>query len=94
MYKKHSDFGEYRAVSSDKLDQILESRVLDLSGLNQPIIIEHIELLFNCGQYFVRTTARDGLVGISVTNDRVKFCYPILQKLIAPYFIGKDARDL
>lgn len=94
MYKKHSDFGEYRAVSSDKLDQVLESRVLDLSGLNQPIIIERIELLFNCGQYFVRTTSRDGLVGISVTNDRVKFCYPILQKLIAPYFIGKDARDL
>ncbi|MBT9780020.1 mandelate racemase/muconate lactonizing enzyme family protein [Clostridium sp. MCC353] len=94
MYKKHSDFGEYRAVSSAELDQVLESEVLDLRGLDQPVIIESIELLFNCGQYFVRTVSKDGLTGISVTNDRVRFCYPILQQQIAPYFIGKDARDL
>ena len=94
MYKKHSDFGEYRAVSSAELDQVLESEVLDLRGLDQPVIIESIVLLFNCGQYFVRTVSKDGLTGISVTNDRVRFCYPILQQQIAPYFIGKDARDL
>ena len=94
MYQKHSDFGEYKAVSSAELDQVLESEVLDLSGLDQPIIIESIELLFNCGQYFVRTVSKNGLMGISVTNDRVRFCYPILEQQIAPYFIGKDARDL
>ncbi|MBS6646820.1 MAG: mandelate racemase/muconate lactonizing enzyme family protein [Clostridiaceae bacterium] len=94
MYQKHSDFGEYKAVSSAELDQVLESEVLDLSGLDQPVIIESIELLFNCGQYFVRTVSKNGLTGISVTNDRVRFCYPILEQQIAPYFIGKDARDL
>lgn len=94
MYKRHSDFSEYRPVTSGQLDEILESRVLDVSGLKSPIIIDHIELLFNCGLYFVRTTSRDGLVGIGVSNDRIQFSYPILEKQIAPYFIGKDARDL
>ena len=94
MYKRHSDFSEYRPVTSGQLDEILESRVLDVSGLESPIIIERIELLFNCGLYFVRTTSRDGLVGIGVSNDRIQFSYPILEKQIAPFFIGKDARDL
>ena len=93
MYKRHSDFSEYRPVTSGQLDEILESRVLDVSGLESPIIIERIELLFNCGLYFVRTTSRDGLVGIGVSNDRIQFSYPILEKQIAPFFIGKDARD-
>ena len=94
MYKRHQDFAEYRPVASEQLDAILESKVVDVSGLTEPIIIEKIELLFNCGIYFVRTMAKDGLVGIAPSNDRVSFCYQILEKQIAPYFIGKDARNL
>lgn len=94
MYKKHSDFPDYHPVTSEELDQVLKAPVLDLKGLEFPIMIDKIELLFNCGLYFVRTTSKDGLVGISVSNDRIQFCYPILEKLIAPYFINKDARDL
>ena len=89
MYKRHQDFAEYRPVASEQLDAILESKVVDVSGLTEPIIIEKIELLFNCGIYFVRTMAKDGLVGIAPSNDRVSFCYQILEKQIAPYFIGK-----
>jgi L-alanine-DL-glutamate epimerase-like enolase superfamily enzyme len=29
-----------------------------------------------------------------VTNERAEYLYPILNKLVIPYFIGKDARDL
>lgn len=94
MYKKHSDFGDYRPVTSEQLDQILTTPVLRLDGLDCPVIIDRIELLFNCGLYFVRTTSKDGLVGISVSNDRIQFSYPILGQLIAPYFIGKDARNI
>jgi L-alanine-DL-glutamate epimerase-like enolase superfamily enzyme len=94
MYKKHSDFADYRPVTSEQLDQVLETPVLDVKGLDSPIMIDRIELLFNCGLYFVRTTSKDGLVGISVSNDRIQFSYPILEKLIAPYFLNKDARDL
>lgn len=94
MYQRHSDFTDYRPVTSGQLDRILESEVLDLSGLDTPIIIDRIELLFNRGLYFVRTTSKDGLVGIAPSNDRIQFSYPILEQLIAPYFINKDARDI
>ena len=94
MYKKHSDFGDYRPVTAEQLDRILAAPVLNLEGLDDPVIIDKIELLFNCGLYFVRVTSKDGLTGISVSNDRIQFSYPILGQLIAPYFIGKDARDI
>ena len=45
MYKRHQDFAEYRPVASEQLDAILESKVVDVSGLTGPIIIEKIELL-------------------------------------------------
>ena len=44
MYKRHQDFAEYRPVASEQLDAILESKVVDVSGLTEPIIIEKIEL--------------------------------------------------
>lgn len=94
MYQKHSDFHDWRPVAHEALEQVLTESVLDLSGLDEPIVIAKIEMLFNCGQYFVRTTSTEGHVGISVCNDRVGFCYQILEKQIAPYFIGKDARRL
>lgn len=94
MYQIHRDFPKSRQVTSDQLDEILESRVVNTEGLNHPIVIKKIELLFNHGTYFLRTVSADGLVGIGVCNDRAAFCYSILQMQIAPYFIGKDVRDL
>lgn len=67
---------------------------MNLDGLDYPIIIKKIELLFNHGNYIVRTISEDGLEGISLANDRMEFCYPILEKQVAPYFIGQDARRL
>lgn len=49
---------------------------------------------YNHGNYIVRTISEDGLEGISLANDRMEFCYPILEKQVAPYFIGQDARRL
>lgn len=94
MYQVHSDFRTYQPVEEKVLDEILESKVVRLDGLTSPLIIDKIELLFNHGVYIVRTTTKEGLQGISISNDRLQFTYPILMKLIAPYFIGKDARDL
>ena len=93
-YQRYSDFTDYKPVTSEELDAILDADVLHTDGLDAPIRIRSIELIFNCGLYMVRTTSEDGLVGIGVSNDRIAFCYPILEKQIAPYFIGKDARDL
>lgn len=94
MYTRHSDFGTHKNVTRDQLLEISNSEVLQIQRLTSPIIIKQIDLLYDDGQYYVRTTSHDGLQGISVTNDRIKFLFPILEKLIAPYFIGKDARDL
>lgn len=92
MYIIHHDFHDYNSPDAEKLDAILDGGQLDLSGLEEPIIIKSIELLYNCGLFFIRTMSKDGLVGIGVANDRIQFAYPILEKLMAPYFIGQDAR--
>ncbi|MFQ5928691.1 MAG: mandelate racemase/muconate lactonizing enzyme family protein, partial [Acidobacteriota bacterium] len=42
----------------------------------------------------VRVRSKDGAQGISLTNSRAAYLYAILNQLVIPYFIGKDARDL
>jgi L-alanine-DL-glutamate epimerase-like enolase superfamily enzyme len=46
------------------------------------------------GLYFIRSRSTDGTVGISVAHQRIEHLYLILQQLVIPYFVGKDARDL
>jgi L-alanine-DL-glutamate epimerase-like enolase superfamily enzyme len=67
--------------------------VLQLKGLNAPVIIESIELLRKGREHFVRVRSKDGAEGISVDNGRIDVLHPILNRLVIPYFIGKDARD-
>lgn len=59
-----------------------------------PVKIARLELLRHRDQFFVRATAADGTTGVAAANDRAKYLYPILQQLVLPYFVGKDARDL
>src|SRR5262249_23718686 len=86
------------AKDTHPTDQALENAaakpVLDLKGLNSPVIIESIQLLKKGRNYFVRVRSKDVAEGISVDNGRADMLHPILNKLVAPYFIGKDARDL
>jgi L-alanine-DL-glutamate epimerase-like enolase superfamily enzyme len=58
-----------------------------------PVRIASIELLKRDSHYFVRTTSADGAVGIIETKQMELFI-PILLKAVAPFFLGKDARDL
>jgi L-alanine-DL-glutamate epimerase-like enolase superfamily enzyme len=81
-------------VRVEELDNIAEKPVLQLDGLNSPVVIQSIELLRGQRDYFVRVRSKDGAEGIAVTNERAQYFYPILNKLVIPYFIGKDARDL
>ncbi|MDH7571473.1 MAG: mandelate racemase/muconate lactonizing enzyme family protein [Armatimonadota bacterium] len=62
--------------------------------LSSPVTIQSVDLLCAGERYFVRATSTDGAVGMAVANERVRYLYPILQQLVAPYFLGKDARDL
>jgi L-alanine-DL-glutamate epimerase-like enolase superfamily enzyme len=68
--------------------------VLDLKGIKGPVIIESIQLLKKGRQYFLRVRSKDGAEGMSVDNGRADVLHPILNRLVIPYFIGKDALAL
>jgi len=44
--------------------------------------------------YLIRSRSTDGVVGVSSSHDKIRQFFPILQELIIPYFIGKDARKI
>ncbi len=94
MYRSSGDFLENIKVSGQELDEIANAPVLKVELFKSPVIIESIELLFNNGLYFIRTRSKDGTEGVSVGSERPVYLHLILNQLIIPYFIGKDARDL
>ncbi len=78
-----------------KLDAILKQPVLKRELFKDPVIIESVELLYGKKQYICRVRSKDGHEGISVSNaQQMDLVYPIFVRRIAPFFIGKDARDL
>jgi L-alanine-DL-glutamate epimerase-like enolase superfamily enzyme len=81
-------------VDDDALEKAAAKPILDLKGLNSPVIIESIELLKKGRDHFVRVRSKDGAEGISVDNSRADLLHPIFNRLIFPYFKGKDARQL
>ena len=80
--------------SEQPLIRDLEAPMFDLPAkISAPVIIESVELLRNGSNYFVRTRSSDGAVGVIGTKQIADFI-PIFQNLVAPHFIGKDARDI
>ncbi len=80
-------------VSMEALAKAAAAPVLKRESFSSPVIVESIELLRGKRDYFLRVRSKDGAEGISVTNGR-DYLHPILQRLVIPYFLGKDARDL
>ena len=69
--------------------------VLDRSQLDEPIVIDRLEMLRRDGQYFVRATCTEGASGWALCNPgRMPSAFAIFPNRIAPYLVGKDARDL
>ena len=81
-------------VTTSELEEAANAPVLRLDDLNSPLIVESIQLLRKGGEYFVHVRSKDGAEGIALTNSRAAYLYPILNRQIIPYFVGKDARDL
>jgi L-alanine-DL-glutamate epimerase-like enolase superfamily enzyme len=81
-------------VSDAVLEQAAAEPVLQIGALKDPVIIESIELLRKGRNHFVRVRSKDGAEGISVDDGRMDVLHPILNRLLIPYFVGKDARDL
>lgn len=80
--------------SVEDLDRAAAQPVLKRDALKSPVIIESIELLRKGREHFVRARSKDGAEGIAVTNSRASYLHPILNRLVIPYFLGKDAREL
>jgi L-alanine-DL-glutamate epimerase-like enolase superfamily enzyme len=78
--------------TTEQLEEALAKRVLDLSGIDSPVIIDSVELWENNGEQIVRVRSRDGAEGISLSNGRDSF-YPVLQSSIIPFLKDKDARQ-
>lgn len=62
--------------------------------VKSPVKIASIEVVRVFKRLFVRSTSTEGAVGLTMANERMEYLIPILKGLVAPYFIGKDARDL
>jgi len=78
-----------------ELDRAAAAPVLRVDGLKSPVIIDSMRLLKKDKEYFVHVRSKDGAEGISLTNPpRAEYLDKIFKQLIAPFFIGKDARKL
>ena len=83
------------AVSPEELDRAAAAPVLKLDGISSPVVIDSIRLLKKGGDFLVHVRSKDGAEGVSFTDPpRANYLAPILQRLIIPFLIGKDARDL
>ena len=81
--------------SPEELDRVAAAPVLKLDGLSSPVVIDSIRLLKKGKEHLVHVRSKDGAEGVSLTNPpRTDYLAPILRKLIIPFFIKKDARDL
>jgi L-alanine-DL-glutamate epimerase-like enolase superfamily enzyme len=86
---------EQPRVTRRQLDEIAQAPVLRLEGLEKPVKISAMELLRNRRHFVVRARSTDGAEGISVPNAmHFIHTYPIFLNRVAPFFAGKDARQL
>jgi L-alanine-DL-glutamate epimerase-like enolase superfamily enzyme len=87
-----------KSVALDQLDAAAAQPVLRLEGLNDPVRIRSLELLHartEAGPFhFVRVRSEEGAEGYSVPNFHAGYLHTVFNQRVAPYFRGKDARDL
>ncbi len=73
----------------------LSQRVLRTEFFKQPVRIAAVDLLKNGKHFLVRVRSHDGVVGLSDAHRRgIESAYPVLINRVAPFFSGKDAREL
>src|SRR5947208_9782857 len=86
---------EERRPTLEQLDRAAAQRVLHLDSLKSPVKITSMELLRNGRTFLVRARSQDGAEGLIVPNaDRLRDVYPVFLNRVAPFFVGKDAREL
>ncbi len=82
-------------TSDNTKDADLTPPIINKNDFPDPLIIKDVELLEYQDNFICRVYTENGAQGISVSNNlRMTYLYPIFIKQVAPFFIGKDARDL
>src|SRR5512138_786128 len=75
------------------LDRAASKPVLKTELFKSPVIIDSIKLLKKDREYFVHVRSKDGAEGLSLPNPpRPEYLDRIFKNLVAPVFLGKDAR--
>lgn len=73
----------------------VDNSILKKGLFKEPVIIQSLELLRYGDNFICRVRTKDGAEGISVSNNMQMIAlYPIFNRRLKPFFIGKDARDL
>ena len=86
---------EHPPVTPGRLAEVAAAPVLRVEGLEKPVVIASMELLRNRKNFLVRVRTTDGAEGIAVPNCmHMVHTYPIFLNRVAPFFKGKDARQL
>ena len=81
--------------SAEELDKAAARPVLRCELFRSPVLIASVELLRNDREFLVRVRSEDGAEGLAVSNSaKMRSLYPLFLQQIAPFFVGKDARDL
>lgn len=90
-----AEAGVRQSVLSDELERVLRQPVLRRELFSSPIIIHSIELLRYGKEFIVRVRSDRGAEGMAVSHsEKMNILYPIFLAQVAPFFKGKDARDL
>jgi L-alanine-DL-glutamate epimerase-like enolase superfamily enzyme len=87
--------GEEQTDLLRRLDEVAAQPVLRVEGIDKPVKVASMELLRNRRNFLVRVRSTDGAEGIAVPNAmHMVHTYPIFLNRVAPFFVGKDARQL
>ncbi len=84
-----------QAPSMAELEQVATRPGHRVDELTRPDRISTLELLRNGDHFIVRARSVDGAEGLAIPNDmHMIHTYPIFLNRVAPFFTGKDARQL
>jgi L-alanine-DL-glutamate epimerase-like enolase superfamily enzyme len=87
--------GDDQRSMLQQIDEVAAAPVLRVENLDKPVKVASMELLRNRRNYLVRVRSTDGAEGIAVPNAmHMIHTYPIFLNRVAPFFVGKDARQL
>lgn len=76
-----------KEVTIAELDAAAAQPVLKRELFDAPVVVDSIRLLKKGSEHYVHIRSKDGAEGITLTNERAEYLYPVFNKLVAPYML-------